>query len=305
MSVHERISLVGISGREWLLSGFGAQDVMMAPNSTGLYETAVETRYTDASYGARFEGVHYPATTIVWTAEIGASLEHDPETWHSLYSDFRADLDYKLPCTVKYDSSDGLRTRKVRLVSEPKPFSTYNFEGKDPHLFSFGSIVLTMQTELPFYVGASVFYEWADPNLAGNGGATWFPVTLSNPGSVEVWKKFTLSDQARWIIPDPSFGQNDFARGRADRGRVSRIPLLAKGEGVTVDSNPDERTIVAENDAPVHYRYFDDLIYPIPPGKKQDFTVRVLDCTNPDGAHFRMEIPRWHLNPFGRPRITL
>lgn len=297
--------MVGISGRRWRLSGFGPQDVMMAPNSTGLYETAVETRYTDAAYGERFEGLHYPSTTMVWTAEVGADLERDPETWHSLYSDFRLDLDYELPATFEYESSDGMRTRKARLVSEPKPFSTYTFEGRDPHLFNFGSVVLTMKTELPFYVGPSVRYEWANPTLAANGGSDWFPVTLSNPATVDAWKKFTLSDQARWIVPDPSFGSEKFGRGAADRGRTSRLPLLAAGEGVTVDSNPDERTVIAENDAPVNARYWDDIIYPIPPGKKQDFIVRVTDCTNPEGAHFRMEIPRWYLQPFSRPRVTL
>lgn len=280
---------------------------MMAPNSTGLYETAVETLYSDgAAYGEVFEGVRYPSTTMVWTAEVGADLEHDPETWHSLYSDFRLDLDYELPVTFRYNSSDGPRTRKARLESEPKPFSTFNFEGRDPHLFSFGSIVLTMKTELPFYAGRSVPFEWkSEPDIAATGGQAWFPVTLANPATVESWRTYTLTDQAQWILPDPSFGSKKRGRAAADRGRTTRLPLLAAGEGITVDSHPDIQTIVAENDALVQARYSDDLFYPTPPGKKQDFIVRVTNCTNPDGAEFRMESRLWYLQPFSRPRITL
>lgn len=302
MSRHESITMIGISGREWPLSGAGPSPVMMAPNSTGLYETAVETLYSEAAYGERFEGLRYPSTTVVWTAEIGADLERDPETWHSLYSDFRLDLDYELPVRFRYVSSDGPRERRLRLQSEPKPFSTYNFEGRDPHLFKFGSIVLTMKTELPFYVGPSRVVEAAPALTDGSG---WFPITLANPATVESWRRFVLTDQAQWILPDPSFGSTKRGRSIADRGRTTALPLLAKGEGITVDSDPDTQTIVAENDALVQARYNDDLLYPAPPGAKQDFIVRVTNCTNPDGAGFRLIEPRWYLTPFSRPRITL
>lgn len=305
MSRHETITMVGVSGREWTLSGVGPSKVSMAPNSTGLYETAVTPIYSDATYGEKFEGLTYPSTTVVWTAQVGADKERDPETWHSMYSDFRHDIDFEFPCTFRYTSSDGVRERKLRLASEPKPFSVYNFEGKDPHLFSFGSMVITMKTELPFYVGKSAFYSWADPNLAAKGGEAWFPIRLSNPAQVECWKKFTLTDQARWILPDPSFGSNKMGRADIDRGRTSPLPLLAKGEGLKVDSHPDEQTLRAANDAPVYARYFDDLYYPIPGGADGVYAVRVTDCTNPDGAAFRMELPRWYLTPFSRPRITL
>ncbi|CAN5147461.1 hypothetical protein BH11ACT6_BH11ACT6_34970 [soil metagenome] len=305
MSIHESITMIGVSGREWPLSGAGPSPVTMAPNSTGLYETAVETLYSDAAYGETFEGVRYPATTMVWTAQIGADREREPLTWESMYSDFRLDLSFEEPCTFRYDSSDGTRNRKARLQSEPKPFSSLNFEGKDPRLFSFGSVVLTMKTELPFYVGKTDAWEWKYPGLAAAGGEAWFPVTLSNPATVECWKRFVLTDQARWILPDPSFGSKKLGHSIEHRGRTTRLPLLRKGEGITVDSHPDVQTIVAENDAPVQARYTDDLLYPIPSGARQEFIVRVTDCTNPDGAEFRIEQPRWYLQPFSRPRITL
>ncbi|AQT81960.1 hypothetical protein B1R94_25940 [Mycolicibacterium litorale] len=306
MTRHEIIDMIGVSGREWRLSGESVSPVMMAPNSTGLYETAVEPIYSeDVAYGERFEGVRYPSTTVVWTAQIGADLGRDPETWHSLYSDFRADLDYEDPVTIRYTSTDGVRTRKLRLEKEPKPFSVYNFEGRDPHLFTFGSIVLTMKTELPFYVGKTWTWEWKDENLAANGGSTWFPVSLNNPASVEAWKRFVVSDRAEWVFPDPSFGSKAYGRSVADRGRTTKPLKLGPGEGAKLDSHPDEQTVIAENDALVIARWGDDLLYPIPKGKKQDFIVRVNNCTNPDGARFRIEIPRWYLNPFSRPRITL
>jgi hypothetical protein len=323
--VTDTIDVIGFNGDRCRISGKGCRDdwgPLLAPASTGLWESPFKTNWGKAMLGQRYESWSPQRRDVVFTVHVmnrqtgDPALDSNPRLWHAVYSRWRAMWSMEYESTIVYTSIDGERHLGVRLLQEPKPFATQQFEGADPHLFPYGSIVMPVAAELPYYVGESYRweYEW---NGAGD---HWFRMPYFNPSQVPIFPKYQATDLAAYQFPDFSWGWEEYGRGIADGGKTVRVPFqgtLKTGENIDIDTQLDEETIRAENDSPVGNRMNGtDFEYPIMPGcgDAPEFdaagnctngaTVRMLNVTNPEGSRVAVELPRWYAQPFGTPLVA-
>lgn len=311
----DTIDIIGVNGDRCRVSGPGMGDwgPELARHSTGLFDSPFKTNWGKSMLGQSFESWVPARRDIVATFHIlnpdtGDDLERDPDLWHTIYSRFKA-LFGSTPegeATIVYGSADGERHLGVRLLQEAKSFTGNNFEGGDPHLSHYGSLMLTLACENPYYIGPTEHYAW---ETSGQDDA-WFTLPHYNPCTVMIWKEWLLTDQAQWTLPDYSYGWEEYGRGVADMGKTVTLPLLAPGENVHVNTRPDTETLIAENEAPVGNRWRgQDLEYPIlagagSPDPANGCVVRVQNITNPDGARCELMLPRWYAEPFSTPLVV-
>lgn len=311
----DTIDIKGKHGQLYRVSGpgQGSQGVFMAPNSTGLLDDApVKTIWHKTMFGQAMSGMEWERRELVFTLGIGYDPEdpidpdRDPDVWHDLYAEIRSAFSFTEDTEIIYGAPDGDRTLFARMIEKPKPFSTLSFEGKDPKLWKFGSLVLTMACEFPFYVAPSYVYEW---EFTGS-GTQWTKLPLFNDCDVPVFPTYEVTERARWHIPDYSWGNELYGRGVADSDKIVRTPYLERGEGCKIETRTDRETYQAKNDAPVYLRAMgQDFEYPIPPGAgvgAEDpnegavFMASEVD----DGGALIATYPRWFSSPFSRPHLT-
>lgn len=284
----------------------------LAPGSTGLFDMPIQTNWGSWGYGQFFQSWKPKRRDVVWTIHVMVPEYDDPvdqtsDVWHTIYSRWCAMFSVDKECTVRYISVDGERTLKLRTLDSPKSFSAQNFEGHDPHLFNYGSIVQTQAAELPFYVGKSDVYAYEIPGM----GDFWFNLPYFNPGTVDIWPEWDLTGGATWILPDYSYGNEAYGRGVADIGKTVPIPNLLQGEDVTVMTRPDMEWILSVWETPVANRSPGlRHEYPIPPGEgspddggpNPGCVVRARSVV--DGAACVLTLPRWYAEPFSTPRVA-
>jgi len=275
MRYRDRIVVEGFNGDSCCISGpgMGEWGPELARGSTGLFEPPVKTNWGPGMLGQVFSSWSPQRRDVVCTIHImnpqtgDPAMDNDPLLWHQTYSRWRAMFDYQHESTIVYASIDGVRRLNVRLLQEPKPFSTQPFEGGDPHILRYGSIVMALAAENPYYVGATDHYEFEG---LGSGS---FKIPFFNPSTVPIWPEWYATDRAAYIFPDFSWGLEEFGRGVADTGKTVRVPFkgeLLIGEDIHIMTRPDEETIRAANDAPVGNRMGgNDFEYPIQPGDRK------------------------------------
>lgn len=293
--------------------GEGHQGYFMAPNSTGLLDDApVKTIWHKTMFGQSYSGLEWERRELVFTLEVGYERRHpidperEPDEWHALYADLRAKFDYDRDVKIIYGAPDGDRLLFARMIDKPKPFSTHSFEGKDPKLWSFGSVVFQMGCEFPFYTGASEKFIWEFEGA----GTNWTHIPLFNPSDVPIWNTYEATEGARFHIPDYSWGNEYYGRGQADLDKMVPTPKFERGESCDIHTRPDEETYQSANDAPVGLRANGiDFEYPIPPGEgvgaedpDEGALFMATDVT--DGGVLTVESPRWFSSPFSRPRLV-
>lgn len=308
----DSIDCIDSFGQRWRIMGpgEGTQGAWLAPRSTGLFDMPFKTNWKNSIYGQSFSSWKPERRDIVWTIYIAnpednAGIDEDPDTWHWIYSRWKAGFRPGYPFTIIYNSVDGERRLTCVPLETAKSVNTLDFEGVDPHLWPFGSVVMTMAADpLPFYVGPTETFEW---EWAG-AGSTWFQLPFYNPGTVEVWPEWELSasNNIQWWLPDYSFGSEEYGRGQADEGKTVRLPILRDGEDLSVYTRPDLETLIAANDAPVGNRLAGrDFEYPIPPGGGDGTAGCTVMVTGVDsGAALRLHLPRWYEEPFSTPLVV-
>lgn len=306
----DAIDVIDYFGFKWRIMGpgEGTQGVWLAPGSQGLFDMPIKTNWGPSIYGQTFRSWKPQRRDVVWTVYIAnpednEGLDNDPDTWHAIYSRWKAGIRPGYPITIVYTSVDGERRLKLTPLEAPKSVSTLQFEGHDPHLWPFGSVINTSATtELPFYIGPTETYtfEWDGT------GSTWFPMPYYNPASVECWAEWELSSEARFLLPDYSFGSEEYGRGLSDEGKAVWTPNLLFGEDCNVQTRPDLETFVAANDAPVGNRMGGrDFEYPIPPGAGDPVRGCIVMATNiTDGIAVKLKLHRWYEEPFSTPLVV-
>lgn len=290
------IDIIGVHGEHFRISGEGAGDqgVFLKPGLKGFIDAPVQSLWLPGAYGQNFVDFRWERREIIFTVHLFADDGH-PETWHSIDSKWRWAWDYVHETTIRFTTSDGYRDLKVRLLEEPQAYDSSSWEGKDPHLYAESTVVMTCAAELPFFVGPSDFYEWE-----GEGGKGRTTITLDVDCDVPVWPKWTLTDQARWRLPDFSFGNEEFGRGVMDSGRTVELPFLPKGAGCVADSDPRVQTLLAANRINLQGLWKgQDLLYPIAGGTYSQIPVSVRDAV--DGFRMELEVPKWYSRPWSRP----
>lgn len=311
----DRIEIVRYDGLDRItVAGPGAGDegIYLAPHSTGLFDTPIKTNWTPGMFGSVFQSWKPKRRDFVGTFHIlnpvtGESLDNDPDLWHTIYSRFKAMWSVEQTSTIIYTSVDGERIINVRKLQEAKSFGSANFEGIDPHLLLYGSVMMTLAADFPYYAGPTVMFAW-ETDQQGN---FWFNLPYYNPSDQMIWPHWYLTDQAQWVLPDYSFGWEEYGRGQSDLGKtvyVTPIGPLAAGEIVDVYSRPDMEPIIAANGNPVGNRMRGTALeYPIQPGMgdvENGCVVRALNVTNPNGARCELYLDRWFDEPFSTPLIA-
>lgn len=283
----------------------------LAPRSTGLWDMPIQTNWGVGPFGQFFASWKPKRRDIVWTVHVmnpltGLEIDQNADLWHTIYSRWRNMFSPSEEATIEYTSIDGTRTLGVRSLQAPQAMTSQNFEGRDPNLFAYGSLVQTMGAELPFYVGDSQQYSWESPDA----GSFYFGLPYFNPATVDIFPEWDLDGGATWVLPDYSFGSELHGRGVNDLGKTFPVPTLAPGENVTVMSRPDMELFLSEWETPVNNRNPGfTLDYPIPPGKGSTessgpHTGCIVRCVNAVSAGLGcvLTLPRWYAEPFSTSR---
>lgn len=324
----DAIDVIGFNGDRCRISGVGCRDdwgPLLAPASTGFWDAPFKTNWGPGMLGQTFSSWSPLRRDIVFTVHILAprtgqpALDSDPHLWHTIYSRWKAMWSKQYESTIVYTSIDGERQLKSRLLDTPKAFAGQNFEGKDPHLFPYGSIVMPVACENPYYIGET--YKFA---YEFNGtGDHWFRVPFFNPATVDIWPEWWGTDRAAYQFPDWSWGNEEYGRGIQDWGKTVWVPhpnaaaQLRFGQNFHAMTRPDEETLRAEDDTPLgNLMNGTDFEYPIPAGHGEapEFDddgrcvngapVRIVNCTNPDGARVELDLHRWYAEPFSTPLVA-
>lgn len=293
-----KIEVFGCDGSYWYISGPEMIDaeagVSLNPKLTGAIDAPVKTLWLPGAFGQEAQGYRWQRRDVIFAVQTFAQ---DPETWMTVDSGWRNAFDYIKETRIAYTTSAGTRWLSVRMLEEPKSYEGETDNGKSPFLMCDSTIVMTVASELPFYVSDTLVYEWVCPPGEGS-GFTW--IEIQNDSDVPVWPRWTLSGNATWTLPDFSWGSEEYSRGLTDSGRMVTLPPLREHEGVVADSDPRRQTLLAENMANVQGRWKgQDLLYPIAPGVSTRIPLSVEGA--PDGAMARLEIPRWFTRPWSRP----
>lgn len=306
----DMIAVEGVNGDHCIISpdqySWGP---FLAPRSTGLFDMAIQTNWGVGPFGQFFQSWKPKRRDIVWTIHVmnpdtGERIDQDSDLWHTIYSRWRNMFAPDKEATIVYTSADGERRLGVRTLQAPQSVSSQNFEGRDPHLLAYGSIVQTMAAELPFYVGASQSYSWETPGT----GSFWFTLPYFNPGTVDIWPEADVDGGATWVLPDYSFGNECYGRGVNDLGKTVHIPKLLPGENTTVMWRPDTEWLISEwETSPWQRSPGLRHEYPIPPGKGDPGLGCVIRCieATATGLGCVLTLPRWYAEPFSTPRLIV
>lgn len=161
-----KIEVFGVNGKYFLISGeeeghyAGDEGVLLKPNLKGAIDAPVRSLWLPGAYGQVFVDFRWERRDVIFTVQIFDPFEDDPETWHTIDSDWRYAFDYVKQTEIRYTTSDGVRSLWVRLLEEPKAYDSDSYEGKDPHLYNTGTVVMTVAAELPFYQGETLVFDW-------------------------------------------------------------------------------------------------------------------------------------------------
>jgi hypothetical protein len=303
------IDVVGVNGDFCRISPPGMSwGPELAPGSTGLYDMAFQSNWVSYGFGQKFQSWKPKRRNVVWTIDIAnpdgpGHLTQDSDLWHTIYSRWKAMFSPVYEATIAYTSVDGQRTLGVRTIDAAKPFSAHNFEGRDPHLGSFGSVVQTMGCELPFYVGKPFTFEWEETAP----GDYWFKIPYFNPGSVDIWPEWSLTGGAIYQLPDFSYGSEAYGRGLADVGKTLKLAALMDEEDLDIQTRPDLETFITSLETPFSMRMQGrDFEYPIAPGAGDATAGAIVRATvtSAAGARLEMTLPRWYDEPFSTARVV-
>lgn len=300
MSDFLALTLIGVSGRRWDISGpnQGLQGAELMPKPKQFYDSPAET-YWIKSGGAlqKYQGFSFKRRDPLFGLVIcGDSPEDEAE----IASQVRLDLGmYDQQFIIEAQTSYGTRRLKMRLLEDPKAYETSDWEGKDPHLYATSTVMVSAAAEMPHWYSDPVTSQWIAP---GSSGATSTFLHPGNPGDVVVFPRWTLNGPGTWTIPDPSWGQEvDFQRPPdADTARTYPVVSLLNGEDVELDTNPDQPFMLtaAGSFGPWMRSNGRELIYPVAPlTRPTQVTVSVTGASA--GATATLECDRWYSRPWG------
>lgn len=311
----DTIDVIGVNGDFCRISPPGCSwGPELAPGSTGLFDMPIKTSYGVGPFGSFFSSWKPQMRTVVWTIHVmnpntGGVISEDSALWRDIYSRWRNMFAPDKEATVVYESVTGVRTLGLKTLQTSKSFSAQSFEGKDPSIFTYGSIVQTTAAELPFYVGAPDKFAW---ETAGP-GSFWFPLPYYNPATIDIWPEWFCTGGAAYTFPDYSFGNESYGRGLADIGKTIPLSPLLANEDLDIQTRPDLETFITSIETPFGNRNPGrDFEYPIPPGKGSSGgadsdtpgCVVLANVTNPSGARVELTLPRWYDTPFSTPRVV-
>ncbi|MFC8531939.1 hypothetical protein [Nocardia sp. NPDC057227] len=303
MSDFLRLTLIGVSGRRWEISGpgQGRDGVELMPKPKQFYDSPAETFWIKSGGSLqKYQGFSFKRRDPLFGLFISGD---DAEDEAEIHSQMRMDLGmYDQQFELEAETTRwGIRRLKMRLLEDPKAFETGEWEGKDPHLFGASTLWVSAAAEMPhWYADDPETESWT--LTAGTSGSTNHFLHPGNPGDVVVFPRWTLNGPATWTICDPSLGQEiDFQRpAGADTNLTYPVTPLLAGEHVELDTNQSEPFMLtsAGGLGPWMRSNGRELIYPVAPLTPPfETTVSVTGATA--GVTATIECDRWFSRPLG------
>lgn len=306
MSRYLKFYLIGRDGYRWDLTD-EREGVLLRPGPQKLFDAPARTFWLETSTGSHYQGMRFERRDPVFSVQIHGSK---PDIWADRDSRFRMSLGMvgEDVFTLEAHTSYGIRRLKMRLLTDPIAYGSEDYEKHDPWLTHDSTLGISAACEQPFWEEDPLLLEWELPS--GTSGTTTFAFT--NPGDVPGWWKGFVTGGAgvHWQISDRSQGQKLYAKNTppynlaADHANRSVwLPVLAAGENVDIDTDPDWPTLIASNGAPVQARWQSNgFLYPLRPwlravDEESTWTVHVEGATA--GAACTFEIPRRFSRPWG------
>ncbi|WP_032380949.1 hypothetical protein [Rhodococcoides fascians] len=290
------IELIGVDGSRWTLSGpgQGLEGVELATNPIGIYDAPVTTIWNATAFqiGASPGGYRTNKRDIVFAVNVWAteSLE-----WEDVDSAWRKAWAYDRDSTLVITTEYGARSLKLRMSEQP------DFKPKnDPHLKQWAVITMTCAAGNPYWYEKDVTDSWTSTlDTRGIDPATGVTridrgfVTVSNPTDLPIWLKWVLKAPGRWMVPDFSWKDDDWAE------RKILMPSQLPQEDVVINSDPMEDQAVSLNGSQFWARMNGvSFLFPVPPyTKKTQIPVSVSGAYA--GTGIQVRCPRPWSRPWG------
>ncbi|UVK59758.1 minor tail protein [Gordonia phage Aleemily] len=257
------VTIIGCAGDEFVVSGkgFGEQNVELGRNPSGLLDAPFSTIYnsTAMGWGARYGGMRFNQRSLVLPFNLVGDTSTD---WAKCEKLFRRNWSPSRDTIIRVRADGETRELAVRLGQE-----TDQKMEIDPRIRGNSNMVMTCVAGWPFWVDLEETVEWE--LASGTSGSGVLP-PISNPTDVPMYLKFVLdgaqgAGQITWTLPDHSFGSDEWDRPVADADRTVKI-RLAQGQGATVDTDPTEETVMADDGSQAPWATLEgDFLYCIPP----------------------------------------
>ncbi|OHD15059.1 MAG: hypothetical protein A2Y38_25955 [Spirochaetes bacterium GWB1_59_5] len=220
------VELEGHNGAWFTLAGDGAgeQGAWLGTDLEGIYDAPVRTIYTEHAHqiGASYAGLRRLRRDIVFGVTV---VNTDSDTWSDNDSEWRKAWSYTADSKLWIETEDSRRYLKLRLAEQPlfKP-------AHDPHQTRMERVVMTCVAGDPWWYEEDETDTWT--LASGTEGAG--TVTVSNPTDQEIWLKWVLQGPGRWLLPDFSWKNDEWAE------RKISMPLQVAGQEFRVDTDPFE-----------------------------------------------------------------
>lgn len=301
MSFFFRMWLQGADGSTWNLAGpdAGREGAMMLPGVSKLVDAPAKTFWVQGASQMHYQGRQFERRDPLFTVAL-----HDPDrgVWSDVDSRFRMALGmYDDIFTLAVETEAwGTRYLDMQLLQEP---TAYNSNAAEKN-WAFGDTTLQIPAACaqPFWYAPPVTSSWVSTTGSGSG-----TLLAQNLGDVPVWPKYFVNAPGTWTLPDFSWGQALYfqygppltSRAVADAGRTIALPALTTGEDCSVDSDPNQETLIAANGDLVQARWAGNgLLYPIAPHTPPTAVPVSVSGGNP-GCAVEMTIPQWFSRPWG------
>ncbi|MGV9818427.1 hypothetical protein [Nocardia xishanensis] len=300
MSRYLTLYLIGQDGSRWNLTD-ETEGVLLRPGPQKIIDAPAKTYWLETSTGSHYQGMRFERRDPVFSVQIH---HPDPDVWADIDSRFRMALGMvgEDTFTLEARTSYGVRRLEMRLLTEPTAYASADYEGSDPWLTRDSTLAISAACEKPFWTADPVELEW----VYESGGPTTGTLMFENRGDVPVFWRGFVNAPARWRVPDRSWGQKIYAkstwpyhRADDDAARMVWLPELVAGEDTSIDSDPDEPTLIAANGAPVQSRWQSNgILYPIKPWTTPTPVTVQVEGASP-GAAIKFWIPRQFSRPWG------
>ncbi len=300
MGAAPTVELEGVNGQMFTLSGpgAGAEGVTLKTDIQGLYDSPVKPIYNSHAFekGSTYGGKRDLQRDI----QFGVGVLGAAGSWEDLDSAWRLAFDYGRTARLWVGTESSRRYIDIALAREP--------EVKDPfkgHALGYTRIVMHCVAADPCWYDKVDTFPWASPTDTTNGSTVTDKIVVpyANPTPAPIWAQWVVqaATNARWTIPDYSFGDDRYRRAAADANRRIVMPKLLAAEHlyINTDEAAKHEQVRSNIDTQIYLRMNGtQFLYPIKAGQKRtEFNVSVTGA--PAGVGIQLRLIRPYSRPWG------
>lgn len=275
------VEVVGVNGDVVVLAGeeTGVDGIWLSSDLKGFLDPEVEVnaRQIGNRPGSELVSYRFLERHITFNVAI-ANDEGIGNTWRERDSRWRRLWDYEEYSKIRVTTDEGQRYISVRL-STIEVDTTY-----DPHVNEVTTVTMEVVADDPFWYAPELVREV----VVTPGQEMSITVLDANPGDVPVYPEWVLEAPGTWAIPDYDLKAGDY--------RTIRLPSLADGEDLVVNTDPGSRQLTTPADVSIWARMNGvRFAQPIPKFYGKAVFKVLLEADGPRSCQLRIK------RPFTRP----